>query len=140
MRSQIGATHYEIKASTISMLPSFHCLESEDPYHHLYEFLDVCATVRISHIEDDALRLRFFPFSLKEKTKHWLKSLPSSVRITTWGDLKREFLKKYFPIDKPNYFIWAITTFLALERETFHQAWEHMKELLRKCTHHQISK
>ncbi|CAN6476442.1 unnamed protein product [Victoria cruziana] len=57
MGPQIGANHYEIKASTINMLPSFHGLKSEDPYHHLDEFLDICATVRISHIEDDVLRL-----------------------------------------------------------------------------------
>ncbi|CAN6465443.1 unnamed protein product [Victoria cruziana] len=57
MGPQIAANHYEIKASTINMLPSFHDLENEDLYRHLDEFLDICATVRISHIEDDALRL-----------------------------------------------------------------------------------
>ncbi|CAN6454849.1 unnamed protein product [Victoria cruziana] len=79
MGPQIGATHYKIKESTISMLPSFHGLQSEDPYRHLDEFLD-------------------------EKAKHWLKSLPSSVRIATWDDLQREFLKKYFSIGKTNLF------------------------------------
>ncbi|CAN6454588.1 unnamed protein product [Victoria cruziana] len=87
MRPQIGAAHNEIKALTTNMLPSFHSLESDDPYHHIDEFLDICATIRISHIEDDALRLRLFPFSLKEKAKHWLKSLPPSVRIAMWEDL-----------------------------------------------------
>ncbi|CAN6465875.1 unnamed protein product [Victoria cruziana] len=138
MGPQTAANHYEIKASTINMLPSFHGLENEDPYRHLDEFLDICATVRISHIEDDALRLQLFPFSLKEKAKHWFKSLPTSVRIATWDDLQSEFLKKYFPISKTNHFRRTITTFSALEGETFHQAWERMKELLRRCPHHQI--
>ncbi|CAN6462699.1 unnamed protein product [Victoria cruziana] len=89
MAPHIGAAHYEIKASTINMLPSFYELASNDPYHHLDEFLDVCATVRISHIEDDALQLRLFSFSLKEKAKDWLKCLPPSVRIATWEDLQR---------------------------------------------------
>ncbi|CAN6445504.1 unnamed protein product [Victoria cruziana] len=57
MGPQIGAAHYETKASMIFMLPSFCGLESEDLYRHLDEFLDVYATVRISHINDDALRL-----------------------------------------------------------------------------------
>ncbi|CAN6486917.1 unnamed protein product [Victoria cruziana] len=140
MGPQIGAAHYEIKASTINMLPSFHGLESEDPYRHIHEFLDICVTVRISHIEDDALRLRLFPFSLKEKAKHWLKSLPPLVRIATWDDLQREFLKKYFPTGKSNHFRRAITIFSALEGETFHQAWERMKELLQRCSHHEISR
>ncbi|CAN6458499.1 unnamed protein product [Victoria cruziana] len=140
MGPQIGAAHYEIKASTISMLPSFHSLESEDLYRHLDEFLDVCATIKISHIEDDALKLRLFPFSLKEKAKHWLKFLPPLVRIAMLEELQREFLKKYFPIGKTNHFRWAITTFSALKGETFHQAWEHMKELLQRFPHHQIPK
>ncbi|CAN6445420.1 unnamed protein product [Victoria cruziana] len=91
----VGAHQYKIKASTINMLPSFHELASEDPYRHLDEFLDVCAMVKINHVEDNALRLRLFPFSLKEKARDWLKSLP--------------------PL-----------------------AWERMKDLLRKCPHHQI--
>ncbi|CAN6455630.1 unnamed protein product [Victoria cruziana] len=70
MGPQIGAAHYVIKTSTINMLPYFHGLESEDPYRYLNEFLDVCAIVRISHIGDDVLRLRLFPFSLKEKVKY----------------------------------------------------------------------
>ncbi|CAN6463230.1 unnamed protein product [Victoria cruziana] len=74
MGSQIGATHYEIKVFTISMLSSFRGLESEDPYRYLDEFLDVYVIVRISHIEDDALRLRMFHFSLKEKATHWLSA------------------------------------------------------------------
>ncbi|CAN6447168.1 unnamed protein product [Victoria cruziana] len=87
MGPHIGAVHYEIKVSTINMLPSFQELASEDPYRYLDELLDVCAMVRISHIEDDAMRLRLFPFSLKEKAKDWLKSLPPSVRIAIWEDL-----------------------------------------------------
>ncbi|CAN6462398.1 unnamed protein product [Victoria cruziana] len=134
MGPHIGTAHYKIKVSMINMLPSFHDLESEDPYRHMDEFLDICATVRISHIEDDTLRLQLFPFSLKEKAKHWLKSLPSSVRIVTWEDLQREFLKKYFSIGKTNHFGRAIITFPALEGDTFHQAWEHM-ELLCRCPH-----
>ncbi|CAN6459003.1 unnamed protein product [Victoria cruziana] len=120
------------------MLSSFHGLASEDPYRHLDEFLDVCATVRISHIDDDALRLRLFPFSLKEKARNWLRYLPPSVRIATWEDLQREFLKKYFSIGKTNHYRRAITTFTTLEGESFHQTWEQMKELLRRCPHHQI--
>ncbi|CAN6447170.1 unnamed protein product [Victoria cruziana] len=140
MGPHIGAAHYEIKASTINMLPSFYSLASEDPYRHLDEYLDICATVRISHIKNDALRLRLFPFSLKEKVKNWLKSLLPSIRIATWEDLQREFLKKYFSIGKTNYYKRAITTFSTLEGESFHQAWERMKELLRMYPHHQIPK
>ncbi|CAN6440141.1 unnamed protein product [Victoria cruziana] len=134
----VGPNQYEIKAATINILPSFHGLATEDPYIHLDEFLDICATVKISHIDDGALRLRLFPFSLKDRARDWLKSLPPAVSIETWEDLQREFLKKYFPIGKTNHYCRAISLFTALEGESFHQAWERMKDLLRKCPHHQI--
>ncbi|CAN6455140.1 unnamed protein product [Victoria cruziana] len=134
----VGPNQYEIKASTINMLLSFHGLASEDPYCHLDEFLDICATVKISHVEDGPLRLRLFSLSLKERARDWLKTLPPSVSIATWEDLQREFLKKYFPIGKTNHYRRAISLFLALEGESFHQAWERMKDLLRKYPHHQI--
>ncbi|CAN6487252.1 unnamed protein product [Victoria cruziana] len=93
----VGPTQYEIKAATINMLPSFHGLANEDPFRHLDMFLDVCATVKITNVEDGALRLRLFPFSLKDRARDWLKSLPPAVSIDTWEDLQREFLKKIFP-------------------------------------------
>ncbi|CAN6445603.1 unnamed protein product [Victoria cruziana] len=136
----VGPNQYEIKAATINMLPSFHGLANEDPYRHLDLFLDVCATVKITHVEDGALRLRLFPFSLRDRARDWLKSLPPAVSIETWEDLQREFLKKYFPIGKNNHYRRAISLFTAIEGESFYQAWERMKDLLRKYPHHQIPK
>ncbi|CAN6462491.1 unnamed protein product [Victoria cruziana] len=134
----VGPNQYEIKAATINMLPSFHGLANEDPYRHLDLFFDVCATVKISNVEDGAMRMRLFPFSLKDRARDCLKSLPPAVSIDTWEDLQREFLKKYFPIGKTNHYRRVISLFTALEGESFHQAWERMKDLLRKYPHHQI--
>jgi len=53
--------------------------------------------------------MRLFPFSLKEKAKHWFHSLaPNS--ITSWAQLQQEFLKKYFLIKKTNDIRRAITS------------------------------
>ncbi|CAN6445215.1 unnamed protein product [Victoria cruziana] len=134
----VGRNQYEIKAATINMLPSFHGLATKDPYRHLDEFLDMCTTVKISHVDDGSLRLRLFPFSLKDRARDWLKSLPPYVSIATWEDLQREFLKKYFPICKTNHYRRAISLFSALEGESFHQSWERMKDKLRKYLHQQI--
>ena len=38
----VEAAQYEIKSSTIQMLPSFYGLTNEDPYKHLDEFLEIC--------------------------------------------------------------------------------------------------
>ena len=83
---QITVTHYEIKPSTIQMLPTFYGLSNEDPYKHLDEFLEIGSTLKIQHVTEDALRMRLFPFSLKEKAKHWLNSLEPNT-ITSWAQL-----------------------------------------------------
>lgn len=54
--------------------------------------------------------------------KYWLKFVLAMVKITTWDELWREFLKKYYPIGKINQFKRAITSFVALDEETFHQS------------------
>lgn len=82
MGPQIRATQNEIKASVINMLSFFYDFGIEDSYKHLDEFLNVCGIMRISHIDNITLRLRLFHLSLKEKVKHYLKSMTSIVRIT----------------------------------------------------------
>jgi hypothetical protein len=49
----------------------------------------------------DVLRMRLFPFSLMEKSKHWLKSLEVNI-VISWAQMQQEFLEKYFPIGKTN--------------------------------------
>ncbi|KAF7832389.1 uncharacterized protein G2W53_014722 [Senna tora] len=67
---EIGANQFEIKPSIIQMLPSFYGLSSENPYKHIHEFLEVCSTFKLPNVSEDAIRLRLFPFSLKDKAKH----------------------------------------------------------------------
>ena len=135
----VEAAHYEIKSSTIQMLPSFYGLTNEDPYKHLDEFLEICSTVKIQHFSDDALRLKLFPFSLKDRAKYWLNSI-DTITISTWDQLQREFLKKYFPIGKTNQIRKAITSFSQADGEMFHETLERLKDLTRKCPHHAIPK
>ena len=106
----VEAAQYEIKSSTIQMLPSFYGLTNEDPYKHLDEFLEICSTVKIQHFSDDALRLKLFPFSLKDRAEYWLNSI-DTINISTWDQLQREFLKKYFSIGKTNQIRKARTSF-----------------------------
>ena len=133
----VGAAQYEIKSSIIQMLPSFYGLNNEDPYKHLDEFLEICSTVKLQNFTDDTLRLTLFPFSLKDKAKHWLKTL-ESIRITSWNQMQNEFLKKFFPIGRTNQFRRALTSFSQSEGEQFHETWERFKDLMRKCPHHQV--
>ena len=133
------ALHYEIKSSIIQMLPSHYGLSNEDPYRHIDEFLEIFCTIRIQHFTPDSLRLTLFPFYLKEKAKHWLRSL-DEIRITTWEELQKEFLMKFFPIGTTNQYQRAITNFAKQYNESFHETWETFRDLIHKCPHHQVPK
>ncbi|KAL0400274.1 UNVERIFIED_CONTAM: hypothetical protein Sradi_2370700 [Sesamum radiatum] len=87
--------NFELKSGLIHLLPTFRGLAGEDQHKHLKEFHVVCSGMRRQGITEEQVKLRAFPFSLAEQAKDWLYLLPSGS-ITTWNDLKRQFLKKYF--------------------------------------------
>ena len=81
-----------IRPHIVPLLPTFHGMESENPYAHIKEFEDVCNTFQEGGASINLMRLKLFPFTLKDKI--WLNSLrPRSIR--TWTDLQAEFLKKF---------------------------------------------
>ena len=41
----------------------------EDPNAHLVTFLEICDTIKMNGVSEDAIRLRLFPFSLRDKAK-----------------------------------------------------------------------
>ena len=68
---------------------------------HLKEFEEDCGTFNDQACTDEIVRLKLFPFSLKDKEKIWLNSLrPRS--IGTWHEMQGEFLKKFFPTHRTN--------------------------------------
>ncbi|CAJ2672885.1 unnamed protein product [Trifolium pratense] len=91
---------FELKSGLIHLLPRFNGLAGEDPHKHLKEFQVVCSTpLRPEGITEDHVKLRAFPFSLQGAAKDWLYYLePNSV--STWNDLKKVFLERYFPASR----------------------------------------
>ena len=88
--SVVIVDHFELKSSTIQMLPIFHGVDNENPYKHLDEFEEMCSTMKMAQFSDEALRLKLFPFSLKDHAKHWLNTLPIGT-VTTWERMKVKF-------------------------------------------------
>ena len=74
----IAANNFELKPALISMVQEsqFGGSLMEDPNLHLWVFLEVCGTLKINGASTDAIRLRLFPFSLRDKARVWLHSLP----------------------------------------------------------------
>ncbi|KAA3467264.1 Retrotransposon gag protein [Gossypium australe] len=50
--------------------------------------------------------------------------------IMTWDELAGKFLQKFFLISKALQLRREIVVFRQMERESFHEAWEHFKTLL----------
>ncbi|RVW36265.1 hypothetical protein CK203_103025 [Vitis vinifera] len=124
-----------IRPHIVPLLPNFHGMESENPYAHIKEFEEVCNTFREGGASIDLMRLKLFPFTLKDKAKIWLNSLrPRSIR--NWVDLQAEFLKKYFPTHRTNGLKRQISNFSAKENEKFHECWERYMEAINACPHH----
>ena len=67
----------------------------DNPNAHLRKFLAKCDTIKLNGVSDDAIRLRLFPFSLRDRASDWLQNEePNS--FTTWEVLSNAFLSKYF--------------------------------------------
>lgn len=85
----------------------------------------------------DAIRLRLFLFSLSWTGRQWFNSMtPNS--ITTWEEMTKKFMLKFFP---PSWIVHLridITLFIHLANGSFYDTWETLKDLLRKCPYNEI--
>ncbi|XP_075477888.1 uncharacterized protein LOC142518914 [Primulina tabacum] len=140
VRPVIRANQFEIKPAIIQMIQNtvqFGGSALDDPNSHIADFLEICDTFKFNGVSDDAVRLRLFPFSLRDKAKSWLNCLHVGS-ITTWEDMAKAFLIKYFPPSKTMKLRADITNFAQYEQESLYEAWERYKDLLRRCPHHEL--
>ncbi|XP_019183634.1 PREDICTED: uncharacterized protein LOC109178454 [Ipomoea nil] len=129
---------FELKSGLIHLLPSFRGLAGEDPHKHLKEFHVVCLSMKPTGVTEEQIKLRAFPFSLKDSAKDWLYYLPSGS-ITTWNNLKTLFLEKYFPASRAANIRKEICGIRQNNGESLYEYWERFKKLCASCPHHQIS-
>jgi len=95
----VGETPFELKSGLIHLLPTFRGLKNENPHTHLREFHMVCSSMKPQGVTENEIKLRAFPFSLVDTAKEWLFYLPTGS-ITTWDDLSRVFLDRFFPASR----------------------------------------
>ena len=70
-RPTIAANNFEIKPAIIQMVQNnqFGGSPNDDVNAHIDNFLEICDTFKHNGVTDDAIRLRLFPFSLRDKAK-----------------------------------------------------------------------
>ncbi|GJW37120.1 hypothetical protein Tco_0060040 [Tanacetum coccineum] len=100
--------HFELKYSLINMMTSdqFFGLEKDNPHDHIRWFNKITSTIKYKDVPNHAIKLMLFPFSLA-----------GAARRTT--NLRNE-----------------ISNFQQKFDESFHEAWDHYKDLLYAFPHH----
>ncbi|GJZ97689.1 reverse transcriptase domain-containing protein [Tanacetum coccineum] len=132
--------HFEIKIICFKWVQAnpFHGLENENPHAHINSFKRITSTLRFRNVPNDVIKLMMFPYSLEGAAKTWYKKEPLNL-ILTWDDLVTKFVNQFFPPSKTTHLKNKISRFSQEFDESFSEAWEHFKGMLRSCPHHGFS-
>ncbi|GJR55932.1 reverse transcriptase domain-containing protein [Tanacetum coccineum] len=133
----IPAEHFELKHSLINLVTSkqFFGFEKEDPHAHIRYFNKITSTLKYKDVPETSIKLMLFPFSIDGPARIWLDKEPSRS-ILTWDDLVSKFINHFFPPSKTTNLRNEISNFQQKFEETFSEAWDRFKDLLRACPHH----
>ncbi|GJZ68827.1 reverse transcriptase domain-containing protein [Tanacetum coccineum] len=102
-------------------------------------FLEISNLFQYGENQEKAVILRTFPFSLSVEAKIWLNELNEGT-ITSWNELREAFISRYFSFTKFKRPLNEIHSFHQLDNETLVEAWLRMKEMLRTCYGHGLTK
>nr|GEU73193.1 reverse transcriptase domain-containing protein [Tanacetum cinerariifolium] len=133
----ILAEQFELKHSLINMMTSeqFFRLEKDNPHDHVRWFNKITSTIKYKDVPNSVIKLILFSFSLAGVARQWLEKKPSRS-ITTWDDLVSKFINEFVPHSRTTNLRNEILNFQQKFDESFHEAWERYKDLLRACPHH----
>nr|GEX92325.1 hypothetical protein [Tanacetum cinerariifolium] len=92
----------------------------------------------LQDVLNDVIKLMLFPYSLKNAARIWTEKEPPNS-ILTWDDLVNKFVNQFFPASKTTHLKNEISRFTQRFEETFREAWDRFKEMLRAYPHHGFS-
>nr|GEW98537.1 hypothetical protein [Tanacetum cinerariifolium] len=107
----ITADNFELKHGLLTLVQNkqFFGHDKEDPHAHIRYFNKITSTLKFPNVPNTSIKLMLFPFSLDGAARMWLEKEPPRS-IFTWDDLRFD--------------------------ESFSEAWDRFKDLLRACPHH----
>ncbi|GJW04616.1 reverse transcriptase domain-containing protein [Tanacetum coccineum] len=136
----IQATNFGLKNDMIQQFQNsyqFHGLSGDDANKHLDKFLHVTQSIKVNGVTDDALRLYLFPHSLTHHATAWFDHFPRNS-ITTFEQMAKMFLEKYFPPSMVTKLSNEITNFHQRLDESLFKAWERYKLSIDRCPNHNM--
>ncbi|GJS02140.1 reverse transcriptase domain-containing protein [Tanacetum coccineum] len=110
---EINVDHFEIKTNLLQLVQA----------------------TRFMDVPNDVIKLRMFPYSLEGAARVWYDKEPPNS-ILTWEDLVTKFVNQFFPPSKTTHLKNEISRFTQKFEETFSEAWERFKKMIRACPHH----
>ncbi|GJU79905.1 reverse transcriptase domain-containing protein [Tanacetum coccineum] len=133
----ITADNFELKHGLLTLVQNkqFFGHDKEDPHAHIRYFNKITSTLKFPNVPNMSVKLMLFPFSLEGAAQIWLEKEPPRS-ILTWDDLVSKFINNFFPPSKTTNLRNEITNFQQRFDESFSEAWDRFKDLLRACPHH----
>nr|GEV45782.1 reverse transcriptase domain-containing protein [Tanacetum cinerariifolium] len=136
----ITADNFELKHGLLTLVQNnqFFGHDKEDPHAHVRYFNKITSTLKFPNVLNTSIKLMLFPFSLEGAARIWLEKEPPRS-IFTWDDLVSKFINQFFPPSKTTNLRNEITNFQQRFDESFTEARDRFKDLLRACPHHGFS-
>nr|GEU31325.1 reverse transcriptase domain-containing protein [Tanacetum cinerariifolium] len=136
----ITAGNFELKHGLLTLFQNkqFFGHEKEDPHAHVRYFNKITSTLKFPNVSNTSIKLMLFLFSLEGAARIWPEKEPPRS-IFTWDDLVSKFINQFFPPSKTTNLRNEITNFQQHFDESFSEAWDRFKYLLRACPHHGFS-
>nr|GEU84429.1 reverse transcriptase domain-containing protein [Tanacetum cinerariifolium] len=137
---EIQAMNFGLKNNVIQQVQNsyqFHRLLGDDANKNLEKLLHVTQSIKVNGVTDDALRMYLFPHSLTHHAIAWFDSLPRNS-ITTFEQMAKMFLEKYFPPSMVTKLRNKITNFRQRPDESLFEAWERYKISIDRCPNHNM--
>nr|GEW18338.1 hypothetical protein [Tanacetum cinerariifolium] len=133
----ITADNFELKHGLLTLVQNkqFFGNDKEDPHARIRYFNKITSTLKFQNVLNMSIKLMLFPFSLEGAARIWLEKEPPRS-IFTWDDLVSKFINQFFPPSKTTNLRNEITNFQQRFDESFSEAYDRFKDLLRACPHH----
>ncbi|GJT97291.1 reverse transcriptase domain-containing protein [Tanacetum coccineum] len=124
----IQATNFGLKNDMIQQVQNSCPFRrpGDDANKHFDKFLHVTQSMKVNGVSDDALCLYLFPYSLQHRAAEWFDRLPRNS-ITTFDQMAKIFLGKYFLPSMRAKLRNNITNFRQEPDESLFEAWERYK-------------